>query len=66
MRAVAERQTPHGEGLDAKAVLVVDMDNEVYASTAYVTGGAAPHIGDPLHYDAFVQRLCDLYQQRFG
>ncbi|MCK4283887.1 MAG: hypothetical protein KAX44_06190 [Candidatus Brocadiae bacterium] len=66
IRAVAERQAPHGEGMDAKAVIVVDMDNEELASTAYVTGGAAPHIGDPLHYDAFVQRLCDVYQQRFS
>jgi len=26
----------------------------------------APTVGDPLHYDAFIQALCALYAERFG
>jgi len=42
------------------------MDNQDYGATRYVTRPPAPSIGDPLHYDAFVQSLCSLYNQRFG
>ncbi len=29
-------------------------------------GEPAPQPGDPLHWDNFVRRLCDLYTQRWG
>lgn len=66
MRAVSERQGDAGNGMDVKSVIVVDMDNQELSSTRFVTAGAAPKIGDPLHYDAFVQRLCRLYTERFA
>jgi len=65
MRGVTERQTADLAGIDAKAVLVVDMDNIDLASTSYVQKGEAPGSGDPLHYDAFIYRLCKLYGRRF-
>ena len=66
MRGVTARQGTQGEGLEAKAVIVVDMDNQDRGATAYVTRPPAPAVGDPLHYDAFLQSVCSFYQQRFG
>jgi hypothetical protein len=66
MRSVSERQTLAAVGMDAKAVLVVAMDNVDLNATRYVTKGEAPAAGDPLHYDSFIYRLCDLYQERFA
>ena len=66
MRSVVTRPGLQGEGLEAKAVLVVDMDNQNLGATHFVTDAPAPPIGDPLHYDAFLQSLCTLYTQRFG
>jgi len=66
MRSITSRSGLQGEGLEAKAVIVVEMDNQDYGATRYVTRPPAPSIGDPLHYDAFIQSLCSLYNQRFG
>jgi hypothetical protein len=54
-------------GIDAKCALVVDMDNIDLPSTAYVVASPpAPAVGDPLHWDSFIQRICDCYSARFG
>lgn len=66
MRSIAQRSTPDGIGLDAKAVIVVEMDNVHLAETHFATRPPAPPVGDPLHYDAFIQALCGLYRDRFG
>jgi len=42
------------------------MDNIDLNSTRYVARSPAPQVGSPLHYDAFLQTICDLYAQRFG
>jgi len=65
MRAVSERRTITEYGLDAKAVIVVDMDNQDLPATRYVTKSPAPTVGDPLHYDAFIQTVCALYTEQF-
>lgn len=52
-------------GLDAKAVIVVDLDNISIPETSYVTTKPAPSVGDPIHYDSFIQTVCDLYTARF-
>lgn len=53
-------------GIDAKCVLVVDMDNIDLGSTRYVEQSPpAPAAGDPLHWDSFIQRICDRYRERF-
>ena len=65
MRNISMRTDPTGHGLDAAAVLVVSMDNAHLRDTEYVTSAPAPAVGDPLHYDAFVQRLCAVYAERF-
>mgnify|MGYP001159339127 CR=1 FL=1 len=52
-------------GLDVKGVIVVNCDNIVHPGTCYVTTKPAPVVGDPIHYDAFIQNICDLYTARF-
>jgi hypothetical protein len=61
LRSVAFRTSPSGRGLDAKAVIVVDMDNVDLSGSRYVTRPPAPALGDPLHYDAFIRTLCERY-----
>lgn len=53
------------QGLDAMAVNVVDFDNINLSGGRYVTSKPAPIVGDPLQYDAFIQKICDLYTERF-
>jgi hypothetical protein len=52
-------------GLDAKAVIVIDLDNITIRETSYLTTKPAPTVGDPVHYDSFIQTVCDLYTTRF-
>ncbi len=65
MRSVSERGDIDGVGLDAKCVIVVSVDNVNLAATRFEERPPAPQPGDPLHYDAFLQRLCAQYQERF-
>jgi len=65
MRNISLRAGPSDHGLDASAVLVVRMDNTNLPETDHVLDPPAPAVGDPLHYDAFVQRLCAGYTERF-
>ena len=65
MRNVTDRRGATGDGLDAKAVIVVSMDNQDLPSTQFLDAAPAPTTGDPLHYDAFIQRLCAAYRDRF-
>ena len=66
IRGVVVRSGPTGNGLDAKTGIVVDMDNMNLATTRYHEAAPAPKVGDPMHYDAFIQRLCSEYASRFG
>ncbi len=65
LRNVSERHDPSGYGLDAKLAIIVSMGNVELASTAFVERSPAPQVGDPLHYDSFLQRICEQYRQRF-
>jgi hypothetical protein len=65
-RAISERGGPIGSGLDAKAVLVVDDDNINWAAAEFYERPPAPQVGDPMHYDAFIQRLCAEWRSRFA
>lgn len=66
MRAVGSRGGPGGVGVDAACAIVVSHDNIDNATTHFITSPPAPQIGDPLHYDAFVQRVCSQYVERFS
>lgn len=65
-QAISVRGGPTGSGLDAKAVIVVNDDNIDVAATEYHEGPPAPQVGDPMHYDAFIQRLCAEWSERFA
>ena len=65
MRHITMRGGPDGHGLDANTVLVVSMDNITPETTAFRDSQPAPTVGDPLHYDSFIQRLCNDYRTRF-
>jgi hypothetical protein len=65
MRAISVRGGKTGPGLEARCVIVVVHDNVNLAVTNYFTRAPAPKVGDPLHYDAFVQTICSQYSSRF-
>lgn len=65
MRNVTERGVGQ-HGMDAKAALVVVLDNIELPAARYWSAPPAPQPGDPLHYDSFIQRLCEEYAERFG
>ncbi len=65
-RAISVRGGPTGNGLDAKCVIVASDDNIDMAASEYHEGPPAPQVGDPMHYDAFIQRLCAEWTGRFG
>lgn len=57
-------------GLDANCVVVIDMpnvqtDNDPPFTASYVEKPPAPGPGHPLYWDAFIQRICQLYCARF-
>jgi hypothetical protein len=52
-------------GLDANCALVVEMDNVNIAATRFRTTPPAPVLGSPIHWDAFIQRICAAYTTRF-
>lgn len=66
LRSVAERGGSTGYGLEAKCALVVECDNIDRETTMYSSVAGTPSVGDPLHYDSFIQRICERYRERFG
>jgi hypothetical protein len=66
VRAISVRGGPTGHGLDAMTAIMVSMDNVDLAATGFITAPPAPQVGDPLHYDSFIQRICAEYRHRFG
>ena len=49
---------------EALAIVVVDYDGVNPATL--VKGPLAPHQGDGVYYEAFVKRMCALYERRFS
>jgi hypothetical protein len=77
-RSIYLRHSPEDRpGLDGIGVIAVEHDNVAshpdpsrYASMHQPTTAApappAPAPGDPLHYEAMLQRICNAYTARFG
>lgn len=67
LRSLPQRST-RGEnaGLEANAAILVNHDNIKLAGSMLVTTSPAPQVGDPLHYDSFLRRICDGYTQRWS
>ena len=55
-----------GTARAANCALAEEMDKQDLPAARYVTRPPAPTVGDPLHYDAFIQALCALHAERFG
>ena len=64
-------------GLEAIAVLVIEHDNLAihpdhkahrtkHRPTRVLHTAPAPQIGDPMHYQTFIQRTCSQFAARFG
>lgn len=53
-------------GLEANGGIVVSHDNVDHRGTRLIASAPAPQMGDPLHYDAFLRRICDRYMQRWS
>ncbi len=53
-------------GLEANGAFVVEHDNIELKKTRLVTAAPAPQIGDPIHYETFLRRICDRYIQRWS
>jgi hypothetical protein len=66
MRNVTQSGGVSDYGMDAKTAIVVDFDNIDLASARFVPASPAPQPGDPLHYDSFIQGLCERYEERFA
>lgn len=66
LRSVSTRGGQTGYGLEAKCALVVNCDNIDATNSAYSTARWTPSTGDPLHYDAFIQSICEHYRLRFN
>jgi hypothetical protein len=53
-------------GLEANSAIVIDYENAPGHEARVITTPPAPQTGDPLHYDAFLIRICDRYSQRWA
>jgi len=65
LRMLPIRSDPTAPGLEANGAIVVAYDNITLKDTKLATEAPAPQIGDPLHYDGFIQRICDQYTRRW-
>lgn len=59
------RSHANESGFDALAAVVVEHQNTQGSKCKLVTRQPAPLVGDPLHYDAFLKRICEHYTQRY-
>ena len=67
LRALPVRSSSgEAAGLEANGAIVVNHDNLDRGNTRLVATPPAPQVGDPLHYDAFLRRICDRYTQRWS
>lgn len=66
LRSLPIRSLRSEAGLEANAAIVVEHDNIDPARTRLVTAPPAPQVGDPVHYDSFLRRICDRYSQRYS
>ena len=49
----------------AKGVVVVSMDPADPGRATFVTKPPAPAVGNPMHYDGFIQMICNRYTERY-
>lgn len=62
---VPRRATTSAQGFDALAIVVVDCTNDGITPVRIVRSPPAPEPGNPVHYDAMIGRIIQLYESRF-
>lgn len=65
-RNLPVRAATQSIGLDAVGVIVVDHSNAPASKATIWEVPPAPKVGDPLHYNHFIQKICQLYTKRFA
>jgi hypothetical protein len=66
LRSLPQRSARgEGPGLEATGAIVVSHDNLDNHRSQLILAPPAPQVGDPLHYDSFLRRICDSYTQRW-
>lgn len=65
-RSIQQRTAREQRGLEANTVIVVDHENVPGRPPRLISRAPAPQVGEPLHYDSFVRRICDRYTERWG
>lgn len=64
-RALPIRSTTTSPGAEGMCVIVVNHGNAPGSTAQLHTASPAPQVGDPLHYDRFIQSICRRYTQRW-
>jgi hypothetical protein len=64
LRGLKMRDSVSGVGFDAYCTIVLECDNVTCANLW--TGPPAPQVGDPDHYDTYVDRVAKFYAERFA
>lgn len=64
LRGLVIRDAVEGHGFDAYCTIVVDCDNQGHA--ALWASPPAPQLGDPDHYETFIDRIARFYAERFS
>jgi len=66
LRGLGIRDGLRSEGFDAYCTIVVDCDNQVDHPVQLWTDLPAPQCGDADHYDTFLERITQSYEERFS
>lgn len=64
-RGIPLRDDPGDPNDQPEALAVIVLDYDGVNPVKLVTRKLAPKTGDPIHYESFVRRICELYEKRF-
>lgn len=62
---IPRRASTSAHGFDALAIVVIDCTNDGVTPVRVVEEPPAPERGNPVHYDAMIARVVQLYESRF-
>lgn len=62
---IPRRASTSAQGFDALAIVVIDCTNDGVTPVRIVEEPPAPEPGNPVHYDAMIARVVQLYESRF-
>lgn len=62
---IPRRASTSAQGFDALAIVVIDCTNDGVTPVRIIEEPPAPERGNPVHYDAMIARVVQLYESRF-